>query len=113
MPATDRERIEHMLGAARKVSNVIAGRSRSDLERDDVLALALTKLVEIIGEAAKNVSAATREHYPQIPWRQMAATRDRLIHGYFDVDLDVLWEIVSGDLPAVAPELETILISGG
>jgi uncharacterized protein with HEPN domain len=113
MPATDRERIEHMLDAVRKVSNVIAGRSRSDLEADDVLALALTKLVEIIGEAAKNVPVTTRERYPQVPWRQMTATRDRLIHGYFDVDLDVLWEIVSHDLPAVAPELEKILISGG
>ena len=101
-----------MLDAARKVSNVIAGRSRSDLEADDLLALALTKLVEIIGEAAKNVSAARRERYPQVPWKQMAATRDRLIHGYFDVDLDVLWEIVSGDLPSVVPELEEILTTG-
>lgn len=74
-------------------------RVRRDLDDDDVLALALTRLLEIIGEAAKGMSRETRDRYSEIPWSQMAATRDRLIHGYFSVDLNIVWEIIRHDLP--------------
>jgi uncharacterized protein with HEPN domain len=62
------------------------GRSRADLDADEMLTQALVRLLEILGEAAKQIPEAIREAQPQIPWRQMAGTRDRLIHGYFDVD---------------------------
>src|SRR5437868_6522736 len=94
----DRVRLQHMLDAAHQALAFVAGRARDDLDRDLQLTLALTRLVEIVGEAAKNVSASERERLPQIPWRAIAGTRDRLAHAYFDVDLDQLWQIVSTDL---------------
>lgn len=100
-----------MLAAARRAVSLIEGRSRQYLDSDDVLVLALTRLLEILGEAARGVSAETKERYSQLPWSQMAATRDRLIHGYFSVDLDIIWEIISHDLPPVIEELEKMVPS--
>ena len=107
MARGDEDRLAHMVAAARRAVSLVHGHTRADLDADDVLALALTRLLEILGEAAKGVSAETRVRHPHIPWTQMAATRDRLIHGYFSVDLDIIWEIVSHDLPPVIDALET------
>jgi uncharacterized protein with HEPN domain len=70
-----------------------------------MLSLALTKLVEIVGEAAKHVTEATRAEHRSVPWAAAARMRDRLIHHYFDIDLDVLWSTVQHDLPALLAEL--------
>jgi uncharacterized protein with HEPN domain len=70
-----------------------------------VLVLALTRLLEIAGEAARHISRSLQEQHGAIPWREIAGTRDRLIHGYFDVDLDIIWEILSEDLPKLIPHL--------
>lgn len=67
------------------------------------------RLIEIIGEAAKHVSDATRRTHPRVPWREIAGARDRLVHGYFDVDLDVVWSIVAKDLPNLVVSLEGLL----
>jgi uncharacterized protein with HEPN domain len=104
----DAVRLRHMLEAARKALAIISGHGRQDLDREEILTLALTRLVEIVGEAARNVSDDLRERNPSIPWRAIAGTRDRLIHGYFDVDLDQLWRIVSEDLPGLITQLERI-----
>ena len=101
-----------MLTAARRAVSLTEERARNDLDGDDVLALALTHLLEILGEAAKGVSSATKERHPDLPWSQMAATRDRLIHGYFSVDLDIVWQIVRHDLPPVVAALEAIAPAG-
>jgi uncharacterized protein with HEPN domain len=98
-----------MLAAAQRAVSLTNDRARNDLDADDVLVLALTRLLEILGEAAKGVSAGTKERYPHVPWPQMAATRDRLIHGYFNVDLDIVWQIVRHDLPPVITALEAIV----
>lgn len=105
----DEVRLRHMLDAARQAVGFAKGRQRGDLERDVQLALALTRLVEIIGEAAKNVSAEERDRIPQVPWRSIAGTRDRLVHAYFDVDLDLLWQIVAVDLPPLVVAIEAAL----
>ena len=105
----DAVRLRHMLEAARKAVGFAAGRSRGDLDRDEQLTLALVRLLEVVGEAARGVSEDCRRRYPAIPWKGMVGTRDRLIHGYFDVDLNVVWEIVSADLPAIIPTLERIV----
>ena len=100
-----------MLDAVQKAVEFVQGRSRTDLDKDEQLTLALTRLLEIIGEAAKGVSPALRERYPKIQWKEIAGTRDRLIHGYFDVDLNIVWQIVTTDLPPLLAELEKILSS--
>ena len=97
----DELRLRHMLDAARKVSGFVHSRSRSDLDSDEQLTLAIVRLLEIMGEAAKQVSGQTRAAHPGIPWRDIAGTRDRLIHGYFEVDLDVVWSIATRDLPGL------------
>ncbi len=108
MAGRDDDRLAHMLAAARRAVSLTADRSRSDLDDSDVLALALTHLLEILGEAAKGVSAETKARHPDLPWSQMAATRDRLIHGYFSVDLDIVWQIARHDLPPVVAVLEAL-----
>ena len=107
----DRVRLQHMLDASRQSIAFVQGRGRKDLDTDLQLTLALTRLVEIVGEAAKNVSDEERKRHPEVPWRAIAGTRDRLAHAYFDVDLDQLWQIVSADLPALVPILEIALAS--
>jgi uncharacterized protein with HEPN domain len=105
----DRARVLHMLDATSQALTFATGRSRADLDADAMLMLAVTRLLEIIGEAAKHVSASTRALAPAVPWRQIAGTRDRIAHGYFDVNLDTVWEILTADLPALHTELEQLL----
>lgn len=105
----DLVRLRHMLDAAQKAVEFSEGRTRNDLDSDEMLALALVRLLEIVGEAAKKVSEELRQRYPEIPWKQIAGTRDRLIHGYFDVDLDIIWSIVADDLLILIAELGRIL----
>jgi uncharacterized protein with HEPN domain len=98
-PRDDLIRIRHLREAAEKAVTYTRGRSRQDLEDDELLRLAVTKLVEIVGEAAKQVSEPTRLAYPAVPWSAAARTRDRLTHHYFDIDVDILWATVTEDFP--------------
>ena len=109
MQPKDEVRLQHMLDASKKAVQFCIGKTEIDLVKDEMLRLAIVRLVEIIGEAAKNISVDTRNAYPQIPWKEIAGTRDRLIHGYFEVDLDILGKIILKDLPALNLQLETIL----
>jgi uncharacterized protein with HEPN domain len=102
-----------MLDAAREATSLTAGKSRSDLDRERTLALALVKLIEILGEAASRVTERGRQAHPAIPWRDIVAMRNRLIHGYFDIDLDRVWDTVTDDLPPLVAALEAALSSTG
>ena len=101
-------RMQHMLDHTREAVALIQGRTRKNLDTDRVLALALVRLLEIIGEAAGRVSEHTQTEYTTIPWPEIISLRNRLIHGYDSVDMDVLWEILSHDLPALVDALQTI-----
>ncbi len=101
----DEVRLLHIRDAAESAAGFIAGRTAKDLETDEMLRLALTKLVEIVGEAAKQLSGAGRARFPTISWGDAARMRDRLVHHYFDVDLEVLWATVTQDLPALLEAL--------
>ncbi|KAF3887923.1 MULTISPECIES: HepT-like ribonuclease domain-containing protein [Nostocales] len=90
MSKTDKVRLRHILDAANQAIAFTQGRNRADLDTDTMLALAVVRLIEILGEAAKNVSQGTKDSIPDIPWRQIAGTRDRLSHAYFDVNLDII-----------------------
>lgn len=98
-----------MLEAARKARAKAAGREREDLDQDEDLSLVLQRLIEIIGEAAKNVTPQTRAQATGIRWPAIAGMRDRLIHAYFDVNLDILWTTVTDDLPQLISALELLL----
>ena len=111
MLKNDDVRLRHILDAAREAVAFSCDRSREDLDRDRMLSLSLVRLLEIVGEAARGISLETRKAHPQIAWNKMAGMRDRLVHGYFDVNLDVVWETVAKDLPPVIVELEKILSS--
>jgi uncharacterized protein with HEPN domain len=76
---------------------------------DEDLRLALTYLVQSIGEAAMRVSAECRQAHPEIPWREIIGTRHKIVHDYLDVDEDVIWQVVSKDLPALITALETLV----
>ena len=109
----DRIRLQHMLDAAREVMNSVRSRSRADLDADRLWALGLVKCVEIIGEAAARVTRATREKCPEIPWEAIVGMRNRLVHVYFDIDLDQVWRTVTEDISELAQELDRILLSIG
>ena len=102
-------RLREMADASRKAVNFAKGRGRADLDNDEMFALAIIRLLEIVGEAAKGISEDIRRRHPEIPWNQVTGTRDRLIHGYFNVDNDIVWAIVTNDLPNLITELEKII----
>jgi uncharacterized protein with HEPN domain len=104
----DLNRLRHMLEAAREATRFVQGRQRSDLDSDRMLFLSLLHLLSVLGEAAKAVSEEVRNHYPQVAWKEIAGTRDRLIHHYFDVNKDIVWQIVTSDLPSLVVELEKV-----
>ncbi len=105
----DQIRMQHMLDAAREAESFANNRSRSDLEQDRMLVLSLVKDVEIKGEAAAHVTDKTRDDHPEIPWVEIVGMRNRLIHAYFDIDLDRVWDTVIEDLPPLIHALENIL----
>ncbi len=105
----DATRLHHILDSARMAVRFAAGHTGDDLLTDDMLFLALTRLLEIIGEAAAGVSAEFKSAHPEIPWRQMSAMRNRLIHGYFDVNRRLVWETVTGDLPPVIHQVQAAI----
>jgi uncharacterized protein with HEPN domain len=109
----DRVLLRHMLDYASEAVALVRGHRREDLQRDRMLELALTRLVEIVGEAAARVTEATRLHHPAIPWQQITGTRNRLIHGYTEVDCDVLWDTAIVDLPPLIELLQRIVNSTG
>jgi len=102
----DEVRMRHMLDYSREALELSRDLSREDLDSDRVMELALVRLIEIIGEAASRVSEESRENNPEIPWFQIVSLRNRLVHGYDSVDLDILWEIIQGDLPDLISKLE-------
>lgn len=109
MRKDDRVRLRHMLDAANEALTFILGRTRADLDNDRMLVLSLVRELEIIGEAASKVSRETRSQKSAIPWQDITGMRNRLIHAYFDVDLDTVWSTVTKNLPVLKAELERIL----
>ena len=105
----DSVRIRHILDAAREAISFADDRSRTDLDTDRKLNLSLVRLLEIIGEAARGISEEFRDSHPDLPWNKMVGMRDRLIRGYFDVNLDVVWETVTQELASLIAQLEKIV----
>ena len=104
----DSTRLLHMLDAAYKAIGFVANRTFQDLENDEILALALVKAIEIVGEAASRVSPEYQAKYPQIPWSAMMGMGNRLVHAYFEINLRILWQTTQEDLPLLIDELKKL-----
>ena len=99
----------HMLDMTRKAVKAIETKSRAKYDKDDILRLGLTHLVQVIGEAARKVSNEFQKKHPEIPWRKIIGMRQRIVHDYMRVDEDILWQVVTYDLPELLPLLKAIL----
>jgi uncharacterized protein with HEPN domain len=105
-PPSDRERLEHMLAAARDAVAISAGRARPELDTDIMLQHALVRCVQIVGEAAARVTDEGRKRVPGLPWPRVVGMRHILVHAYYKVDLDAVWRVVVDHIPPMVPLLE-------
>lgn len=102
-------RLRHMLEAAREALSFSENKTKDDLYSDRMLALSIIKSIEIIGEAASTVTKDFRDKHSEIPWASIVAMRNRLIHVYFDIDLDRVWDTITDDLPPLIAALENAI----
>ena len=98
-----------MLDMARKAILLVRGKSRSDYEQDETLSLALTHLLQVIGEAARKTSPQFREQHADVPWAAIVGLRHRVVHDYLHVDLDLVWDVVQQDLEPLISKLARIV----
>lgn len=109
MPPEDLTRIEHMIEAAESACAFVAGRQREDLDNDQMLAFAVVRAIEIVGEAASKVGLPTRQITSAIPWQMIISMRNRVVHAYFEIDHDVVWKTATEELPELLPVLRSLL----
>ena len=98
----DRVYLGHMLDMARKAVGKTRDLSRAAYDEDENLRLALAHLVQVIGEAARRVSPAGQAAHPEIPWREITGMRHKIVHDYMGLDEDIVWEVVTRDLPPLS-----------
>jgi uncharacterized protein with HEPN domain len=101
--------IEDIIGALSKSMKFVEGTEYEDFIRDDKTLFATVRAIEVIGEAVKNIPEDVKKEYPEIPWRDMAGMRDKLIHEYFGVDLRRVWKTVKEEIPPLKPLFEKML----
>jgi uncharacterized protein with HEPN domain len=108
LPA-DRVRVRHIIDAIEAATRFVQGRQRSDLDHDEMLLFALVRAVEIVGEASSRLSHDAQTALSDIPWSRITGMRNRLVHAYFDIDRDILWNTVTEALSPVASRLRAAL----
>jgi len=101
--------LKHILDAIDLIDDYLKDKSYEEFEENRMLQDAVIREIEIIGEATKNLSVKFRNKYSEIPWRQIAGMRDKLIHGYFGVDLGAVWDTATKDIPSLRKKLREIL----
>jgi uncharacterized protein with HEPN domain len=95
-----------MIDHAREAIDLASQRTRADLDRDRIFNLAMVRLLEIIGEAAARVTEVGRERYPRVQWPEIVGMRNRIVHGYDQINFDIVWTVITQDLPALLEALK-------
>jgi uncharacterized protein with HEPN domain len=103
------ELLRHILDEVNFTLRNTEGKTKTDITDDEVLQRAIIRSLEIIGEASKKIDEDFKFHYSSIEWKKMAGTRDKLIHDYFGVDYDIVWNIIEEKLPSLQKEIINIL----
>jgi uncharacterized protein with HEPN domain len=106
----DRSFLKHILDEIDFLERQSKGLEYQGLMEDEVLQRACIRSLEVIGEATKNLSDNLRKRYPEIEWRKIAGLRDKLIHHYFGVDWDIVWDVMMNEMPELRAKLEAIII---
>lgn len=104
--------VGHMLDMARKALDKTRGKGRPEFDQDENLRLALTHLIQIIGEAARRVSGDFHAAHPEVSWVDIIGMRHVVVHDYMRVDDDIIWQVVQADLPPLVVALDTIVSAG-
>ena len=104
----DREFLTDMIIACRKIMKYTKGMSYQDFAKNEMVIDAVVRNIEVLGEAAKKISEDLKKKYPEVEWREIARTRDKIIHFYFGVDLSIVWDIVEVDIPSLIEKLKKI-----
>jgi uncharacterized protein with HEPN domain len=109
MKLNDRIRIQHMVDASKEALSFVTGVKEKDFSKSRMIILSVIKDIEIIGEAASRISEQTKLKHSDIPWKDIISMRNRLIHGYFDVDIKLVWNTTMNNLPSLLKSLKKIL----
>lgn len=105
----DLSRLKHIYEASLEALQFLENQTKEDLENNRMLTLALIKELEIIGEAANNISKECQSRYPNIPWKDMIGMRNRLVHVYFGINYGIVWQTVTENLPILLTEIKTVI----
>lgn len=104
-----RDYLQDILDSTKDINSFIANMDFGNFSKDKKTINAVIRSIEVIGEAAKNIPQSVRDKYPSVPWKKMAGMRDKMIHEYFGVDIEILWKTVKEDIPSVKPSMEGLL----
>jgi uncharacterized protein with HEPN domain len=102
--------LKHIIDAIKRIEEYTGSTDSLTFFKTPIIQDGVIRQIEIIGEATKNLSSALRDKYPSIPWQDIAGMRDKLIHDYFGVDIDAVWETVKKDIPNLKVEISSILL---
>jgi uncharacterized protein with HEPN domain len=105
----DASYLKDVISACRKIEAIVEGTSETSFHQDEVLPAAILHHLTVIGEAVSRLSVEMRERYPAVPWRQIVAVRHRILHAYFDLDWQILWNAATGDIPDLRRQALDIL----
>jgi uncharacterized protein with HEPN domain len=105
----DRVLLTHILNEIRFLRKISAGRKYDDLLSDEYYSHAVIRAIEVIGEASKNLSPRLKADHPGIAWREIAGMRDTVIHRYFEINWQIVWSVITDDLPALDMEFSALL----
>ncbi|WP_371802354.1 DUF86 domain-containing protein [Candidatus Lokiarchaeum ossiferum] len=108
MVKDDLTRILHIYDACTEIIHFTKNITKTQFRNNRMLQLAIVHLFEIIGEAANSISVEIPQKYPSIPWKSLIGMRNRLIHGYFDIDLNIVWQTIQSDIPFLLKEIKSL-----